>query len=123
MKKINSLDEFYQYVQDLRKRGKLTMCKAIRLKCLDCSAYSPSEVEKCDDEFCPNWEFRTGRARRSRRQTLQSLNLMKQPIAGRGNPMFQKKPKSQAILTETQGDNLGKPIKIGVLGEGGEAKR
>lgn len=39
---------------------KLTPLKAIRLKCLDCSAGQPSEVRKCPMEDCPLFTYRFG---------------------------------------------------------------
>lgn len=35
--------------------------KAIRLKCLDCSAGQAAEVRKCPAVDCPLWRFRMGR--------------------------------------------------------------
>ena len=35
--------------------------KVIRLKCLDCSADQPSEVEKCPVTKCPLWRYRMGK--------------------------------------------------------------
>lgn len=35
--------------------------KAIRLKCLDCSAGSSSDVDKCSIRDCPIWPFRHGK--------------------------------------------------------------
>lgn len=35
--------------------------KAIRLKCLDCSAGQAVEVRKCPAVDCPLWRFRMGR--------------------------------------------------------------
>ena len=35
--------------------------EAIRRKCLDCSVYQPSEVQKCACVTCALWPFRAGR--------------------------------------------------------------
>lgn len=35
--------------------------KAIRKRCLDCSAFQPKEVQLCPDEKCPLWEYRNVR--------------------------------------------------------------
>lgn len=35
--------------------------KAIRLKCLDCSADSAKEVQLCPIEDCPLWPYRFGK--------------------------------------------------------------
>lgn len=69
---FKSLGEFEQKVEDLRNKGKLTAQKAIRLKCLDCCAYSYSEVEKCELTGCPLHEFRSASAKKNRRQRLKS---------------------------------------------------
>ena len=39
---------------------KLTSGKAIRLKCLDCTCYSPNEVQLCEIKDCTLWPFRLG---------------------------------------------------------------
>ena len=38
----------------------LTPIKAIRHKCLECSAWQPSEVRLCHMDDCPLWPFRFG---------------------------------------------------------------
>ena len=40
---------------------KMTRARAIRMKCLDCSAYVPGEVKNCKCNPCPLWPYRTGR--------------------------------------------------------------
>ena len=35
--------------------------KAIRLKCIDCSCYQPSEARLCEAIGCPLWPFRAGK--------------------------------------------------------------
>jgi hypothetical protein len=35
--------------------------EAIRLKCLDCCCYQPSEVRLCEAVTCPLWPFRAGK--------------------------------------------------------------
>jgi hypothetical protein len=35
--------------------------EAIRLKCLDCCSYQPSEVRLCEAVTCPLWPFRAGK--------------------------------------------------------------
>ena len=40
---------------------RITRAKAIRLKCLDCSAGQLSEVRKCPAEHCPLWRYRMGK--------------------------------------------------------------
>ena len=39
----------------------VTPLRAIRLKCLDCSAGQPSEVRECPVTDCPLYPFRFGR--------------------------------------------------------------
>ena len=43
------------------KIKKLTPLKAIRAKCLDCSAWQPSEVRRCSDLTCPLFSYRFGK--------------------------------------------------------------
>lgn len=42
-------------------KSKLNAAKAIRLKCLDCSAGSSDEVDKCPVTDCPLYDFRFGK--------------------------------------------------------------
>jgi len=39
----------------------LTPIKAIRLKCLDCTAGQPKIVRECHINDCPLWPYRMGR--------------------------------------------------------------
>lgn len=39
----------------------MTPLKAIRAKCLDCSAGSAKEVRLCPVKSCPLWEYRFGK--------------------------------------------------------------
>jgi len=43
---------------------RITMSKAIREKCLDCSCWQPSEVRECHIVKCPLWRFRMGKEQR-----------------------------------------------------------
>lgn len=38
-----------------------TFSQAVRLKCLDCSAYELSEVRNCVVTTCPLWRYRMGK--------------------------------------------------------------
>ena len=40
---------------------KAQVLNAIRMKCLDCSCYQPSEVRECPVTTCDLWRFRMGR--------------------------------------------------------------
>ena len=40
---------------------RVTRAKAIRLKCLDCCCYQPSEVRLCPATDCPLFPYRMGR--------------------------------------------------------------
>ena len=40
---------------------KVSALKAIRLKCLDCSAGSPVEVRNCELKHCALWPYRFGK--------------------------------------------------------------
>jgi hypothetical protein len=39
---------------------RMTPMQAIRAKCLDCSAYQPSEIRLCEAVKCSLWPFRAG---------------------------------------------------------------
>lgn len=40
---------------------KMTMAKAIRAKCLDCTGGQPKEVNECLIDTCSLWPYRMGR--------------------------------------------------------------
>lgn len=40
---------------------RISRSKAIRLKCLDCSAGQMAEVRKCELTSCPLWRYRMGK--------------------------------------------------------------
>lgn len=42
--------------------AKLTMAKAVRQNCIECSGKNKQEVEKCELTDCPLWNWRFGRA-------------------------------------------------------------
>jgi hypothetical protein len=46
---------------DGKRRAIPTPLKAIRLRCLDCCCFQPSEVRRCPSEGCPLWPWRMGR--------------------------------------------------------------
>ena len=56
-----------------------TPLKAVRLKCLECAGYRPSQVRKCDSKDCPLYFYRMGH------------NPHRKGIGGRGNPEALKK--------------------------------
>ncbi len=63
---------------------KLTFSKAIRLKCLDCSCGSPSEVKFCAVKQCPLFPFRFGKrpqfeghVRKKKRMTAERIEKLK----------------------------------------------
>jgi len=72
MKSIKSLSSLNNYIDGLRKKKKLTLQRAVRIKCFDCSGYSIGEIEKCHIKECPLWEFRSASARKNRRQAQES---------------------------------------------------
>lgn len=43
---------------------RISRAKAIRLKCLDCSAQQAHEVRRCPCTDCPLWRYRMGREER-----------------------------------------------------------
>lgn len=47
-------------IKEITETRELTKTKAIRLKCLDCSGGSASEVRECIIPLCPLWPFRMG---------------------------------------------------------------
>ena len=58
IRNIKSKEDLDDIVITLRNEGKLTPRMVIRLKCLDCCAYSQAEVRNCDMQSCPCWEYR-----------------------------------------------------------------
>jgi hypothetical protein len=62
--------------------------RAIRAKCLDCSAGSSAEVRRCEAVKCPLWPFRAGRH--------PWIAVREKPPSGAGGcgqgPPFQKRP-------------------------------
>lgn len=50
------------------KIKRLTPIKAIRAKCLDCSAGQPSEIRNCQISDCPLYPFRLGKNPFSKRK-------------------------------------------------------
>jgi len=43
------------------------LLNAIKLRCLDCSAYSPNEVKLCVIPSCPLYPYRTGRLQQDKK--------------------------------------------------------
>lgn len=43
------------------------LLKAIKLRCLDCSAYSPNEVKLCVNFSCSLYPYRTGRLQQDKK--------------------------------------------------------
>lgn len=41
--------------------------KAIRAKCIDCSAYQLNEVKLCPVKDCPLWKYRMGKGPRAKK--------------------------------------------------------
>jgi len=99
MKKIKSFEAFAEYIEELRRAGKLTQKRAIRLKCFDSCGYSMAEIEKCDIRGCPLWEFRSPKARKIRAQSLKSKILSTTPLK---SGVFEKK-KKQSLFGDRQG--------------------
>jgi hypothetical protein len=40
--------------------SEITMRKAVRLKCRDCSCWNDAEIKRCPVKLCALWPFRTG---------------------------------------------------------------
>ena len=68
---------------------KISPIKAIRAKCLDCSAGQPSEVRLCQCDDCPLHCFRFGK------------NPNRAGI-GRKSAVFSQKASTQVSITETK---------------------
>lgn len=60
--------------------GHMTPLKAIRAKCLDCSAYSAQEVRLCPVEKCALYPWRFGK----RPSTIQKRKQLKKPLVLQG---------------------------------------
>lgn len=48
-------------IEEVIETRDLTMAKAIRFMCLDCSGGQSAEVRTCGIKMCPLWPFRFGR--------------------------------------------------------------
>lgn len=48
-----------------RRCGEGSPMAALRLRCLDCCAGQPKEVELCPSTDCPSWNYRMGRRLRA----------------------------------------------------------
>jgi hypothetical protein len=44
-----------------RSKGRFTVMKAIRFRCLDCMVGNEAEVARCESTDCSLWEFRFGK--------------------------------------------------------------
>lgn len=58
----------------MMKEKKISRAKAIRLKCLDCCCFQPSEVRKCPSTDCTLHPFRMGRVKRETKEEKQITN-------------------------------------------------
>lgn len=58
IEKIKNLE----MLEEVIKNETFSRKDAIRLKCLDCSAYDMTEVRKCLAKTCPLWAFRKGKS-------------------------------------------------------------
>ena len=47
--------------------------KAIRLRCLDCSAWSPKEVAECQHTDCPLHPFRSGQGKQAPKKRAMAI--------------------------------------------------
>ena len=56
IKSIKTKEEFDQEVSENK-----SILRAIRLKCLDCSAYQEGEIRECPVTTCPLYPFRLGK--------------------------------------------------------------
>lgn len=75
MMTINKLLGGLERYRELKARGewvkkekKLTITRAVRLKCLECSNQTKSEVEKCPCTNCPLYTFRSAKAVKEAKQ-------------------------------------------------------
>jgi len=59
-----AIEHTFLFKNGTKKTKKLTPISAIREKCLECSNWSFSEVEKCPVKDCALFPFRMGRAHR-----------------------------------------------------------
>ena len=54
----------YVYIDNILEKEemkRLTPLKAIRVKCLDCSGFQPSEIRNCGITDCPLYPYRFGK--------------------------------------------------------------
>ncbi|WP_296880211.1 hypothetical protein [Thomasclavelia sp.] len=60
------MSEKYEKMVKEAQGKRISRSKAIRLKCLDCCAFSPGEVRECKSIDCPLWRYRMGREEKDR---------------------------------------------------------
>ena len=65
----------------MSNKTKLTPIKAIREKCLDCSAGQPSEIRKCLIIDCPLFKYRFGKNPNRKGIGGQSVAVLKKTIS------------------------------------------
>jgi hypothetical protein len=88
--------------------------KALRARCLDCSAGSAQEVAKCMQLRCPSWPFRMGKNPHRKRPSDEQRQAMQE----RGRRVAKAK---KSLASNTEGSGTGplpvgrKPSKIGRL--------
>jgi hypothetical protein len=89
-----------------RKAGhkQMSPLEAIRLKCLDCCCYQPSEVRLCEAVTCALWPFRAGKHPYTKRR-LQEADFG----ATQGDPMLmpQDSPSEKMRPQEASFDRRG----------------
>ena len=76
-----SIPESFKKAIALRKSGKLTPMKAIRLLCVDCSGYVVADVRDCVIPDCPLYDYRLGR--NPKRKGLGTKNPTQLAVSGK----------------------------------------
>ncbi len=71
--------------------------KAIRRKCIDCSAGCAGEVERCELTHCPLWPFRLGRNPHRTPATARKLGF---------EPVVRPVSEAQRLARERAGERL-----------------
>lgn len=80
--------------------SRISLSRAIRLRCLDCCAGSPPEVRYCPAVACPSWPFRMGTNPWRVKRTL--TDEQKAKLMSRGGAFVSKKEIPPAAVTSAQ---------------------
>ena len=65
-------------------KERLSLSKAVRLKCLDCCGFSKGEVNKCKIKECSLYPYKMGKADTSIKKTTKKVDYFVQELKSMG---------------------------------------